>query len=223
MTANQIAYAANQEQHRHNVATEDIAANANDIAAEKNRITESYQTRLNEIQSEYNATYLELQRSQGDRKLQLQEDLNRIEWLKTTIDQDYKQQMVEIGIRNSTVNEKAQAETERYQKRLNELGFSKNEIDAQVANIKEKMAEYEKYSIDQNVRIQDFNALVNKTRADNEYSINLINAEIANVRNEIEQQKVELQALKQPYENAGIVTHSIWEGVKAIAGFTNRR
>lgn len=215
MTSNQIAYAGYNETVRHDKAMEDISNESNRINADRNRYEEEYRRRVNDIQAEYNTKYLAMQEAQGQRKLDLQEELNWIEWQKTNIDSSYKANMAQIAEQNAKVNERNQLETERYQKTLNDLGFSRNEIEAQLANIKNKQAEYERYWNENQVRIQDFNALVNKQKIDNDYSLGLMRVEIENVRNE-------LQKELQEWQEATMFTNSVWQGVGTILGFAKR-
>lgn len=215
MTSNQIAYAGFNETVRHDKAMEDISNETNRINADRNRYEEEYRRRLNDIQENYNTKYLEMQEAQGQRKLDLQQELNWIEWQKTNIDSSYKANMAQIAEQNAKVNERNQVETERYQKALNDLGFSRNEIEAQLANIRNKQVEYEKYWNDNQIRIQDFNALVNKQKIDNDYSLGLIRTEIESVRNE-------LQKELQEYQEATMFTNSVWNGVNSILGFMKR-
>lgn len=215
MTSNQIAYAGFNETVRHDKAMEDINSEANRISADRNRYEEEYRRRVNDIQEEYNRKYIAMQEAQGQRKLDLQQELNWIEWRKTNIDSSYKANMAQIAEQNAKVNERNQIETERYQKTLNDLGFSHNEIEAQLANIKNKQAEYEKYWNENQVRIQDFNALINKQKVDNDYSLGLIRAEIDQTRNE-------LQKELQEWQEATMFTNSVWQGVGTILGFARR-
>lgn len=215
MTSNQIAYAGYNETVRHDKAMEDISNESNRISADRNRYEEEYRRRVNDIQQEYNTKYLEMQEAQGQRKLDLQQELNWIEWQKTNIDSAYKSNMAQISEMNAKVNERNQIETERYQKALNDLGFSRNEIEAQLANIKNKQIEYEKYWNENQIRIQDFNALVNKQKIDNDYSLGLIRTEIESVRNE-------LQSELQEWQKATMFTNSVWQGVGTILGFVKR-
>lgn len=217
MTANQVAYAANVESIRHNRETEEISKRSNDIQAERNQIDRDYKTRVLDLQEAYNNTSLAMQEAQGNRKLDLQEQLNLITHELNTAEANYKQAMSEVAIRNSSISERNQQEMERYQKALNDLGYSKLDIEAQLANVRERQVEYEKQIAEDQIRIQDFNALVNKTRTDNEYSLGLIRAENEQVRNE-------LQKELQEWQEATLFTNSVWEGVGTLLKvFTGRR
>lgn len=215
MTSNQIAYAGFTETVRHDKAVEELNSESNRIQADRNRFEMEYRNRLNDIQEEYNRKSLELQEAQGQRKLDLQEQLNWLEYRKTNIDAEYKANMAQINERNSQTMARNQSETERYQKTLNDLGFAKNEIEAQLANIKEQQVKYEKYWQDNQVRIQDFQALLNKQKVDNDYSLGLMNVEVQNVRNE-------LQKELQEWQEATMFTNSVWQGVGTILGFARR-
>jgi len=215
MTSNQIAYAGFTETVRHDKAIEELNSESNRIQADRNRFEMEYRTRLNDIQEEYNRKSLELQEAQGQRKLDLQEQLNWLEYRKTNIDAEYKANMAQINERNSHTMARNQAETERYQKTLNDLGFAKNEIEAQLANIKEQQVKYEKYWQDNQIRIQDFQALLNKQKVDNDYSLGLLNVEVQNVRND-------LQKELQEWQEATMFTNSVWQGVGTILGFARR-
>lgn len=209
MTSNQIANAANVETHRHNVESEEISKRANDIQEQRNLYEREYRAEANAITERYNEKYLEMQNAQGQRKLDLQQELNWIEWKRTSLDEQYKANMMSIAERETDIKNKSQIETERYQKALNDLGFTKNEIEAQVANLKAKQLEYDKYFRENELRIQDFEALVNKSRVDNEYSINLMRVENEQVRNE-------LQAEMQEYQKANVILGNVWEGLGTV-------
>lgn len=205
--------AANVETKRHNVAIEEIEGRANDINEQRNLYDAQYKRDALELDKQIKQAQLELDTAIGQRKLDLQEQVNWLQWKRDLVEQNYKQSMLNIADRETSVSERRENELERYQKALNDLGFAKNEIDAQLANIREKQAEYEKYKVEQDVRIQDFIAKSNLQKIKQDYEIGLIREENAQVANE-------LRAELQEYQEAGIVTDSIWTGVGTIlSGF----
>lgn len=212
MTSNQIANAANVETNRHNLKMEEVAQRGNDIDAERVEVDKWYKQESTKLQSQYNELSLALQEAQGNRKLDLQEQLNWIEWQKTILDGNYKSSMVQIQSRHEDTLAAGQQETERYQKALNDLGFSQQEINAQLANVQERLADYKKYETENQVRIQDFQALMRKQQIDNEYSLGLIRAELEETRNEMANEMNE-------YQKANVILSNVWSGFSTIADF----
>lgn len=132
MTANQIAYAGLQEETRHNQAaesenarhnqaTEAMEQELNRIKAEANRITDEHNVRSDAIQKEYNTTYLELQKAQGDRKLDLQEQLNTITSKRQVADQEYQSQMTGVEMERNKLTARHELEVQRHNKEMESL------------------------------------------------------------------------------------------------------
>lgn len=209
MTANQIAYAANQETHRHNEVDEGIRERANDINAERNRLEQEYRDKALNLDAQYKQLQYDLDKAQGDRKLDIQEQLAWIEFKKQTADADYKAQMVRINEQQTAINKTNSDELIRYQTRLNELGFAKNEIDAQLANLRERQIEYENASRRDQLTINELANRIELQKANQEYSLGLIRAENEQVRNE-------LQAEVQKYQEGTMIANSVWNGVASI-------
>lgn len=212
MTYNQIAHAANVETNRHNLALEENDRRRVDVQAEQVEADKWYKQESLRITEEYNSKNLELQQAQGDRKLQIQEDLAWLEWKKQQLDANYRQQSLDIQSRHEDTLQAQQAETERYQKALNDLGYSQQEINAQLANVQERLADYKKYETENQIRIQDMQALMRKQQIDNEYSLGLIRAELEETRNEMTNEM-------NQYGKANIFLSNVWEGFKTIGSF----
>jgi hypothetical protein len=100
MTSNQIAAAQERELERHNAIIEQETGRHNEqmenIQTEANEITNRYQTRKNELEDWYNRAYIDYLNASSDRKLDLEEDLNKIKQQQADNERDYKFQMAQL-------------------------------------------------------------------------------------------------------------------------------
>lgn len=111
MTANQIAYASEQEQERHNQESEsynrdllDLQNRIADETARHNQITES-------ITKEYNDRYLAWQEAQGTQKLALEAELNSITERRDMANKEYQQNMLILEDRRLDLEEQKRKDT----------------------------------------------------------------------------------------------------------------
>lgn len=125
MTANQIAYQANieigrhnrateSELNRHNLVQEDLDAQGLKIQDEKNKITQDYQTRQNEIQDRYNQEYLAWQKASTKGKLEVENRLANIQEEKNQIQSEYNVMMRDIQERSNMLRDKELQESQRH-------------------------------------------------------------------------------------------------------------
>lgn len=125
MTSNQIAYASQQEAarhneamevetNRHNVETERLSSEANDIAKEKNIITQTYQYNMLEVQKEYNSWYERYMNASTKKKLELEEQGNLIKQKQNDITESYNIRMAELKSIEAGINKQAADEVKRH-------------------------------------------------------------------------------------------------------------
>lgn len=183
MTANQISYAVAQETKRHNEATEDIEREKNRLQSIRNDNDRIYQERSNDIQERYNNVYLELQQTQGDKRLELEEELNSIKREQNAIDQWYKTESVALKASEVDVARQDMLNTDKYRTRLNDLGYEKNQIDWYDAMVREKWNEYQAHSIELTHAEQNLALQTAILREQHDFEINLLN--VQNKANEI--------------------------------------
>lgn len=125
MTSNQIAYASqlenarhNQayedETKRHNQATEALADEANKINAEKNVITATYNQQMYDLQHAYNEWYAKFSESSTKQKLQLEAQGNEIKQQMADVDEAYKMRMSDIGYIEADIKKRTLGENKRH-------------------------------------------------------------------------------------------------------------
>lgn len=128
MTSNQIAYhdsktrdRAEDESERHNLVMEDLQRQQlklnQDIADNEKR----WRDESNAIQKEYNNKYLELQKAQGDRKLDIEQELAAIQQRKQNLEEMYKTEDLALRRSLAELQEKGLNETNRSNKALESL------------------------------------------------------------------------------------------------------
>lgn len=194
MTANQIAYASvkeaerhNQatesELNRHNVASERISDEVNRINDQANTITEFYQNERNRIQEKYNDAYIELQKSQGQRRLDLQEELNLIEADKNRINENYNNEMVTINQRRNQIDADKAYEIARHNEAMEAIEGSKA---AFTFLVETKRNEYTATYYRDLVSIQQEQNRVRELQVTNDFFL--------------QSQKINLEAEKQGYQ-----------------------
>lgn len=128
MTANQIAYASEQEQERHNKESEaynrDLLRLNQSIAdetARHNQITES-------ITKEYNDRYLAWQEAQGKTKLALEAELNSITERRDLANKEYQQNMMILEDRRLSLEEQKRKDTKWFNEQTAWLQAESNRI-----------------------------------------------------------------------------------------------
>lgn len=124
---------------------EEIGEEANRInqyAAETDR---NYKQTMANITKQYNEARIELETAQGQRKLDLQAEMNGLEAYKAQVDAMYKSEMSAYTGMRVEVESKAQQADEYYKKKMVDLGYDKNDIDRYLANVQNKRAEYQNY------------------------------------------------------------------------------
>lgn len=125
MTSNQIAYASQlenerhnkafeEETNRHNVATEKLTNDANQIASEKNIIQSTYNQQMVDLQRAYNAWYSSYTEASTKKKLQLEEEGNQIKQQMNDITEAYNQRMGDIHFMEVDVRRKTAEESKRH-------------------------------------------------------------------------------------------------------------
>lgn len=136
MTANQIAYASEQETERHNQVMEDLSKEANRIKAQDVSNNDQYHQQSLRIQDDYNRNYLALQKAQGDERLRIQNDLAMLEREKVQLDSWYKQEQVVLEASKQDLQQKTIAEDRRWHGISEELTREQNAM-------RQKQIEYE--------------------------------------------------------------------------------
>lgn len=173
MTSNQIAYATEQETERHNRRTEEIADEQNRIAEMKANNEREHNQAIEAIQSRYNDTYLRYSEAQGQEKLDLQRELQEIEREKVDIDNFYKTEMIALNASDVQTRQEAQQSLQKYQENLIAIGYSEAEAKKQANFIRDKEVEYQKHYQEEQIRIQDYNALNQGIKVSNDYLTNM--------------------------------------------------
>lgn len=137
MTANQIAYAGIEEEkrhnqisegelNRHNVATESLDQQKVEIDRERVEVDRHYKSRSLDLEDKWKAAYLAVQKSQGDEKLRLQSELNRITSNKNELENWYNQQQVELKAKDQGIAKDRQAEDARHNKVMESISSNYN-------------------------------------------------------------------------------------------------
>lgn len=111
MTANQIAYASEQEQERHNLATEDYNNRLLDLNKQIANETERHNQITESITKDYNDRYLAWQEAQGSQKLAIEEELKNIQEQKTLQDREYQNSMVILQDRKNDIEQQRANDT----------------------------------------------------------------------------------------------------------------
>lgn len=125
MTANQIAYAQNVEAQRHNQTTEveterhnkameSLQDEANTINEEKNRITETYNYRMTDLQKQYNMWYEKFTEANEKEKRQIDWKLASIRDEQNYITQEHNRHMEEIGYQEADIKNRTLEETKAF-------------------------------------------------------------------------------------------------------------
>lgn len=204
MTANQINHAAQQETARHNVAVEELEARKNDI-------DEEHYQRMDAINSTYNDRYLELQKSQGDEKLRIQAELADLEQSKALELQHYHAMTTALEQDKLKLQDRSQDWLENYQSHMISLGYSEQYAKMYAAMVQNKKVEYDKHYQDEMIRIQDYNALANWTKLQNEY-------ELGRMQNYINMKTAASQMSLNEYKAGTEFANSIFNGIKILGG-----
>lgn len=173
MTSNQIAYATEQETERHNRRNEELMEDQNRIAEMKANNEREHNQAIEAIQSRYNDTYLRYSEAQGQEKLDLQRELQEIEREKVEVDNFYKTEMIALNASDVQTRQQAQESLAKYQENLIKIGYSEAEAKQQANFIHEKEVEYQRHYQEEQIRIQDYNALNQGIKISNDYLTNM--------------------------------------------------
>lgn len=137
MTANQLQNVSNIETERHNRAME---------ALEDRRLnlTQEHNNNMDNLDYLYKTKTLELQKAQGDRKLDLQQDLNDIEDKKRI--ENERWHAVSLGLQEEELAIKQQAQDwlQQYQGEMINLGYGKQFVEEWGTYLKGLDIEYQK-------------------------------------------------------------------------------
>lgn len=111
MTANQIAYASEQEQERHNRESENynlkllkLNQEIADETVRHNQVTEN-------ITKDYNDRYLAWQEAQGTTKLAIEEELKNLTAMRDSYNREYQQQMMILEDRKLDIENQKRQDT----------------------------------------------------------------------------------------------------------------
>lgn len=129
MTANQIAYAALLEEGRHNASVEvetakanrereRISQEANNIEAGKAAEVARHDKQTEEIQAKYNELTIELQTAQGNRRLEIEQELANVKQQEADNNAEYQRRMAEIGEHQNEIQAMREFENQRHNQEM---------------------------------------------------------------------------------------------------------
>jgi hypothetical protein len=231
MTGNQIAYAAANEEKRHNEAqesenqrhnqeTESIQNMANIIEATKVENERQYNFEKNRIQEEYNNAYMEWQTASLEwskeletRMADLQEQRLALDSWKEGVDAEYKINMAanrKAEIEESVRHNKQLEANDLYGKRIQEKKVKYDAL-AQVESIKNERA---------SIMVRDQEAKTHKLQMLNDLRMGLVNAKARLAEAETKEHEVMLGGAKlnfevEKYNTTGkyVDLAKVWQGI----------
>lgn len=212
MTANQIAYAQNIEQGRHNVASEEeinrhnvesekLQQAANNLMAEQLAYQDRWNSEKNRIQEEYNKAYLEYQNAALDKKYEIETRLNELSAEKNKLQEDYNTKMYEIQTAGNALKHEQNVEINRHNQAMETMEYW----------FDTKRLEYERSSVESAVafnaaKMQDLIAQRNLQEQSN-----LINYATNQMRL---QQELDIWNAKASFMNAELISNNLLGGLK---------
>lgn len=240
MTSNQIANASNRiqqqsvdesgrhnqavedETKRHNLATEGLSQQQLALETEKLDVERRYKTDSLLIQKEYNNAYLEWQKAQGTRKLDIEQQLAGIKQREQFVDEQYKADVTRIAEMEAEIKAFAQQENERSNKAQEELKSRQIANEEYKSFLTNKSLEYQNSYWNASIALGNLNAVYNEAASLRSYELGLqnINKDLTISKAELEYKLADLTAKKPTY---GAQTFKYYlEGMGSLFGSATR-
>lgn len=218
MTANQLQNVSNIETERHNRAMEEFEDR-------RLNLTQEHNNNMDNLDYLYKTKSLELQKAQGDRKLDLQQDLNDIEDKKRIELERWHALTTALQEEELGIKQQAQDWLQEYQGHMINLGYGKQFVDEWQAYLKGLDIEYQNQR-----RIDELE--IARERADIEREKNTIGWANWTLEQDkfttnryfsykdLERKYIELglEKSRTEMEDATSFANSVMQGVKTIGG-----
>lgn len=210
MTANQVAYAGVTESERHNTAVE-VETNRHNLKMEE---LEDRRVGIQELAAQAQANYwaettrindqignlkLQIEKSQGDERLRLQEQMNSLQAERNQLEADYKRKENEVRTEANAINREMGEANILHQTTLETIERYRAETERELRN---KSLEYQKYQWDTENQLKGYQIL----NSQNQTIIDLA---------KLQQQMYEFEK-KYPLEETKIITNGIRDVLGAV-------
>lgn len=166
-----------EETNRHNLVMEQIQSFANDLENKKINNENWYRERSLEIQKDYNDTYLRLQRTQGDAKIAIEQELAAVKKYEAEVNKMYTQGTLEIQRDANELRDRELAERTRNNLELERLKQADIANTVWANQLRDKSIEYQNSYWNASIALGNLNAVYQREHNLNQYQLGLLNAQ----------------------------------------------